>query len=385
MHCFCCDMYLRPSSHRGHHLSMQSLISILFWLVDIVNHAIRTLLVKVGYNAVNCQTLIFLRTISFGIVREDDIDLMHMFQFLETLTRILHLAPQSIYRTRTGSDLGIDSCIEQCLTNWLNESGYVVGMYLHIRDYLLLDTLILLRRTEFERKILKFRLYLIQTQAIGKRSIKIVSFRCNLHLLVSAHTAECAHVVQAVTEFDKQGTDIVVDRVKHLLEIVNLLANLIFSRVLLGQDIDKESDILAKSRTNILNRIISILNHIMQQSRHDAIGTEVQLYQCRTCHTDWMSDIRDTTLSHLACMCLGCQLVSGLYPIQIGSRKEFGRPLHKLCMHLIDHAHTFFWSTFRFHISFTVYFPILYLFEVKPLLQDAQYDQVLQQCSSVAV
>ena len=53
-------MYLCPSAHVSHHLGVQSLIAVLLWLVDEVDHAIRTFLVEIGHDTVNGKTLVLL-------------------------------------------------------------------------------------------------------------------------------------------------------------------------------------------------------------------------------------------------------------------------------------------------------------------------------------
>ena len=81
---------------------------------------------------------------------------------------------------------------------------------------------IVARTTVAEREVPHLALDVVETKAMCQRSIEIIGFTRNLHLLVGAHAVERAHVVQAVGQFDEQRTDIVVQRVEHLLVVVNL-------------------------------------------------------------------------------------------------------------------------------------------------------------------
>ena len=94
----------------GHHLEVKCLITILFRLVNIVDDAVGALLVEVGDEAIDLQTLVLLAPLS-GRGIDDDVDLVHMFQLLERLSRVLHLAPQGIDRTGAGIDAAMQSLL----------------------------------------------------------------------------------------------------------------------------------------------------------------------------------------------------------------------------------------------------------------------------------
>ena len=74
-----------------------------------------------------------------------------------------------------------------------------------------------------ERQVLQFYLNGIESQAVCQRSIEIVSLTGYLHLLVWAHRIQRAHIVQAVSQLHKDGANVIVQRVKHLLKVVQLL------------------------------------------------------------------------------------------------------------------------------------------------------------------
>ena len=79
--------------------------------------------------------------------------------------------------------------------------------------------------------------------------------------------------MHTVAEFDEQGADIVLDGVKHLLEVVYLLRYLVVTVVLLGQYAHQESNVLAERLTDILDGQVGILHHIVQQGSDDGVGS----------------------------------------------------------------------------------------------------------------
>ena len=108
-----------------------------------------------------------------------------------------------------------------------------------------------LRAAVLETEVLEFGLDVVQAEAIGERCIEIVGFTGNFHLLVGAHAVECTHVVQSVGKFDKDCTDIVVHRVEHLLEVVELFRHFILLLLLFGDHFHQKCHIGAKTLLDI--------------------------------------------------------------------------------------------------------------------------------------
>ena len=133
---------------------------------------------------------------------------------------------------------------------------------------------ILARATETHAEIFEFGLDSIQTKTIGKRSIEIVGLTGNLHLFVGTHALKRAHIVKTVGKFDENGTDVILHRVKHLLEIVELLTEHILILLLLSDNIDQKRDIIAKHFLDFFDSVVSILHHIMEKRCDDSVGVE---------------------------------------------------------------------------------------------------------------
>ena len=68
-----------------------------------------------------------------------------------------------------------------------------------------------------------------------------------------------------------------MDGVQHLLVVIHLLRHLVMLLFLLGHDANQESDIIAKTLLNIVNRIVGIFHYIVEEGCNDGVGTKHQL------------------------------------------------------------------------------------------------------------
>ena len=343
------DVYLGPLSHLRHHLHVDRLVAVLLGLVDVVDERIRTLVVEVGEQRIDAQALVLLRNARLFIELDDDVDLVHVLQFLERLSRVLHLAPQGIDRTGTGIDVCLDAMLDQSLANWLNKCLDVLAVHTHVAVDLLLDAVILLGRTPAEREIFEFRLDLIEAQSIGQRSIEVVGLRSDLHLLVGAHRTQGTHVVHTIGQFDEQSTNIVVDRVKHVLEVVDLLRNLVVAVRILGQHAHQVRHVFAETGTKVFHRVVGVLHHVVKQRCHHGIGLQSKFDQRNTRHGYRVGDIWDAALSDLFRVRLGCQVVGGLDARDIVSRQQFMHAFEELPALFLDNLLPFFLGVFVLH------------------------------------
>ena len=331
---------------------MDRLVTVLLGLVDIVDERIRALVVEVGEQRIDAQALVLLCHARLLIELDDNVDLMHMLQFLEGLSRVLHLAPQGIDRTRTGIDVRLDAMLGQGLANGLQKCLNILAMHAHIAVDLLLDAVILLGRTPTEREVLEFRLDLVKAQSIGKGSIEVVGLRRDLHLLVGAHRTKGTHVVHTVGQFDEQRANIIVDRIKHMLEVIDLLRNLVVSVRILGQHAHKVGNVFAKTLAKVFHRIVGVLYHVVQQGSHHRVGLQSKFDQRDTCHGYRVGDIGDAALPDLFRVSLGSQVVGGLDARNLIGRQQFMHAFEELLGLFLDNLFSFFLGVFVLHKQF---------------------------------
>ena len=132
---------------------------------------------------------------------------------------------------------------------------------------------------------------MVQTQTISKRSVEIVGFSSNFHLLIGTHTVECAHVVQTVGEFYEQRSHIILYRFENLLIIVNLFRTLVVIFFLLCYYPHKKRHIVAKSTAYILNRVVGIFYDIVKKCCHDGICAQFKFFSNNACYGNRVEDI----------------------------------------------------------------------------------------------
>ena len=89
--------------------------------------------------------------------------------------------------------------------------------------YQVRDVLVNVGTSETERQVLQFYLNGVKAQSVSQRCIEEIGLAGYLHLLVRTHGVQRAHIVQAVCQFYENGSYVIVNGVKHLLEIVKLL------------------------------------------------------------------------------------------------------------------------------------------------------------------
>ena len=87
---------------------------------------------------------------------------------------------------------------------------------------LFLDTVVLLRVLVVETEVLQLRFNLVESQAVGQRSVDIESLASNLVLLVGRLGGQRAHIVKSVADFDEDDADVLAHRQQQLLEVLCL-------------------------------------------------------------------------------------------------------------------------------------------------------------------
>ena len=118
--------------------------------------------------------------------------------------------------------------------------------------------------------------------------------------------------MHTVGQFDEQGANIVVDRVKHVLEVIDLLRNLVVAVRILGQHAHQVGNVFAKTLAKVFHRVIGVLHHVMQQGSHYRVGLQSKFDQRDTCHGYRVGDIGDAALPDLFRVSLGSQVIGCL-------------------------------------------------------------------------
>ena len=345
-HLFRTDMDFLPLTELCQQFHMETLIAVFLRRIYIIVDTLRLFFKHIGKQRIDtqCHSLIG----NTCIVRENYSDEMTMLSVKQISARRLHLAPNTVRHAILHLDSDIDTIIRHYIFDHRGKFLQTLCISRLVFFQRLLHLRIFQRTTITHAQIFQFCLNGIKSETICQRSIKIVCLAGYFHLLVSTHTVESSHIVHTVGKLNKYRTYIILHRIKHLLEIIQLLGHDILILLLLGDDIYQKCHIIAKHFFYFLNSIVSILNNIMQKSSYHCIGIELQLHSHNLSDLHRMNDIRLARFARLTFMRFICKLVSLLYSFQISF---FNTRTHR-----INNA-IYFLSILSCVISFHCYLP----------------------------
>ncbi len=143
--------------------------------------------------------------------------------------------------------------------------------------YLLHEIVIDLRLHVAERQILQLPFNRINAQAMRQGRVNLQRFARNALLLMHGHILHGAHIMQSVRQLDQHHANVARHRQKHLAIIFDLAVLLgnIFYFTQLRNAVDQIGDHRAEALLDIVQSIIGILDHVMQECRRQ--GLIVQL------------------------------------------------------------------------------------------------------------
>ena len=242
---------------------------------------------------------------------------MTVFKMVEIVAIFLHLAPQAEWPPVIHTDTSLDTRRRQRSRNLAAEPFKIIPVGSHVTGYKCGNLLVFVRATETERQILKLGLDVIETQTVGQRSVEIVGLAGYLHLLFRLHGLKGSHVVEPVGQFYQNGPDVILHRVEQLTVIVQLLGQLVILGRLLGYDPDQECHVIAETRLDVIDGIIGVLHHVMQEAGYDRIGAKHQFLRRDVSHRYGMEYVRLARLALLKRMSLARHYIGAVNPPHI--------------------------------------------------------------------
>ena len=193
---------------------------------------------------------------------------------VEIVAELMHLAPDAIWVAVFDIYPGFYAAILEDFAYFAAEHLEPFGLRPAVAFDEACQLLVFMRTAEAETEILEFGLDVVETEAVCERSIEIVGLAGDFHLFVGAHGGESAHVVKPVGELYEYGADVVLDGVEHLLEIVELTRHLVFLFFLLRDHADEKCHVVAEPFADIVDGIVGILDHIVEESGDYGICAE---------------------------------------------------------------------------------------------------------------
>ena len=108
--------------------------------------------------------------------------------------------------------------------------------------------------------------------------------------------------MQSVGQFNQDSSDIVVQRVEHLLEVVHLLRHVVVLFFSLRYHAHQVGHIVAKEVLDFINSVVGILYHIVQEGCNYRVGSQLQFLSHNTRHRHRVDDVRLSAFAFLSTM-----------------------------------------------------------------------------------
>ena len=255
-------------------------------------------------------------TLLFG--GEDDTHAAHIVNHLEGHALALHLAVDGIDMLGAGGDV----CLKAGLLHHLHQADFdrhhlplaLGAAFLEAAG----DLVVGLRVDVAQGKVFQFPLDLPDTEAVRQRSEDVHRLLGDAPLLVRRHVVQCAHIVQAVRQFDQHHAGVIRHRQEGFAEgfrgkIVAAAAHQVFGFLLggefpaaesrlpllplfggfihpvaardpgeggqFGDRVDHTGDVLPEIPLDVLQGDLGVFNGIMQKPRRDDLGRDLHIGQ----------------------------------------------------------------------------------------------------------
>ena len=212
------------------------------------------------------------RAIAVVFAMRDDSKPINIRKPGKALVLLLHFAPDGIGLLRATDHFGIDPSLFKLVAHVASDPlDHITGFALQ-RNEPPHD-----RRSAFgvqhmEGEVFQFFPHPLHAHPPGQRCKNLHRFTRLLGLLFRLHCLDGAHVVQAVSQLDKDHSQIFRHRHKKLAEVFRLLgfmaAKLQVSQ--LGDTINQHRDLITESRSNFTIRCLGIFDCVVQQSGDDS-------------------------------------------------------------------------------------------------------------------
>ena len=271
---------------------MQSLVAVRFGMVHPVAQTVGMALVNLADCHVNLEAVVDLL---FRRLRPvDDPYGKNIIDLLEGDVLVLHLVPDGIRALHARLDFIPESHLVKFGTDRSRELCEK-RVTLRLRgSQFLLDGGVCVRMLIAETEVFQFGLDLVQSQPVGKRRIDIERLTRYLVLLVGRLGSKCTHIVQPVAYLDEDDTDVVAHRQQQLLEVLGLCGSLLAEDAAgnLCQSVDNLRYLRSENVLYVLDSIVGIFHHVVQQGRTDARCPESHLLTGNLGDGNGVHDIR---------------------------------------------------------------------------------------------
>ena len=126
-----------------------------------------------------------------------------------------------------------------------------------------------------------------------QRSVDILRLAGDLVLFLFRLGFQCTHIVQPVGNLDEHHANIVAHRQQQFTEVLRLLRGFVakYAAGNLCQTVNDLRNLCAKQVVNVLNGIIGIFHHVVQQCCAYRRTAQTDLAHHDLCHSQWVHNI----------------------------------------------------------------------------------------------
>ena len=237
---------------------------------------------------------------------------------LEGLVPTPHFGINAMEMFRASENFRLDVVGSKFLIKGDSDTVNLLLALLQTQRNLGLNLLVSLRIKRLQAQIFQFQLDPSDPETMGQRRIHFPRLQRDALLFLRRKKLNRAHIIQTVRQFHKDHPDIFGHRKKHLPKIFRLL-NLPAMKTQFTDfrhPIHQQRQRLSELISDLTQRNLRILHHVVEQPGREGHGIEVQTGQ-NPGHLKAMMHEGETGLAILPPMRQGAQTIGPLDPIQI--------------------------------------------------------------------
>lgn len=184
-HTFAADMHFLPASEVGEQLHVEALVAVFLGRVDVVCYAARFFLESVGEDRVYAERHVLLG--DAGWTLEHDFGEMAVFEVVEVVAELVHLAPDAVWLTIFDVYSCFNAAVLESFAYFVAEYFETFGLSAAVAFDEACQFFIFMRASEAETEVFELCFDVIKSEAVCQRCIEIVGLAGDFHLLVGAH------------------------------------------------------------------------------------------------------------------------------------------------------------------------------------------------------
>ncbi len=266
---------------------------------------------------------------------------------------VLHLVVDGIYRFQTCLGLVLYSKFVELGLDWQGKVGIHSAAMGAGRLYFLLYILVYIGMFVLETKVLELGFDSEQAQTMCQRCIYVEGFAGNLVPLIRGHGSEGAHVVQTVGHLYQHHTDVLAHGEEQLTEVLGLHRCAVAENATgnLGKPFDKLCYFRPEILLYVLDCVLGILDHIVQQCCTYRSGTEAYFLKHNLGHGNGVHDVWLAAAAADTFMGLFGETVGTFYYLHLLAVIAAQITVHEIAEGRFDHAVVFLGTVchFSFH------------------------------------